>query len=415
MMMLTACSSEEIPEVKAAKGNAISFSTAVSSKAQSLYSSNGYDFRSFQLYARATTTDGTIGADYFLDETFVKQNADENLWIISGEPRFWLESGLDFYAHVNGASESVTVSERQSDGTFADKIHTYAGLEWDMNALPKITFAVPADPTKQKDLLVAYNGAVTRPVGTSTSSLNFRHALSQVVFQAKNTNSQMRVEIFQVSLVNVMAKGTFSYPQADATTNNTNANTHIEKDANGNDVINTDNNNLTADMWGARDITSKFIVPTPGESENYVNVRYQKNTDKDGNQTDAIYNLTNSTAGALMMIPQRITAGAVATDGAHLLVKIKVYNVGPNGTDLCIFGNDSADGVEVLVPMGDVNWQPGRRYIYTLNFGNNAGYDPNNPVDPTLKDIRFTISVDDYSWQEGEILLNPNNYTNSNN
>ena len=46
-------------------------------------------------------------------------------------------------------------------------------------------------------------------------SLNFRHALSQIVFQAKNTNPNLYVEISGVKLVNVDDKGNYTLPEKD--------------------------------------------------------------------------------------------------------------------------------------------------------------------------------------------------------
>lgn len=395
--MLASCSSENIPEEKAAEGNVISFRTVVSSRAASLYGGdNGYDFTQFKLYARATSQDATIGADYFLDETFEK-DANENLWRIVGQPRFWLDSGLDFYAHVNGDSpvdengQKAKVSTlEKKDGVFVAGEYDCPGFIWKTDGLPTIQYVVPSDPAKQQDLLVAYNGAVSRPVGSATSNLNFRHALSQVVFQAKNTNDQIRVEIFEVALVNVAAQGTFTYPQATASVNS-----NGKKDG-----------SFNAGLWTNRGITSKFTVATPGEQANFTNVAY--NADADGKITPV--SLTNSKAGALMMIPQAIAEQPVKTDGACLLVKLKVYNVGPN-SDVCIYGSEDANGKDVLVPLGAVNWQPGNKYCYTLSFGSNAGYDPNQPDDPALKDIRFSVSVDDFEWTDGEIFLNNANFT----
>ena len=43
-------------------------------------------------------------------------------------------------------------------------------------------------------------------------TLNFRHALSQIVFQARNDSKNLYVEISGVSVNNAESKGTFTFP-----------------------------------------------------------------------------------------------------------------------------------------------------------------------------------------------------------
>lgn len=108
-----------------------------------------------------------------------------------------------------------------------------------------------------------------------------------------------------------------------------------------------------------------------------------------------------------MLIPQQLTAWTPDTDktntnkGAYLAVKVnittkdgaRVYPVASVG---------EYDWVAVAV---DTNWQPGQKYVYTLDFSNGAGkVDPEKPM-PGPEDpfkpgedvlgsaIKFTVTV----------------------
>ena len=54
----------------------------------------------------------------------------------------------------------------------------------------------------------------------------------------------------------------------------------------------------------------------------------------------------------------------------------------------------------------DITWEPGKKYIYTINFftagGGGGQIDPINPVDPgapIISGINFTVTVSD--WVDG--------------
>ena len=108
-----------------------------------------------------------------------------------------------------------------------------------------------------------------------------------------------------------------------------------------------------------------------------------------------------------MLIPQQLTAWTPDTDktntnkGAYLAVKVnittkdgaRVYPVASVG---------EYDWVAVAV---DTNWQPGQKYVYTLDFSNGAGkVDPEKPMpgptdpfkpgeDVLGSAIKFTVTV----------------------
>ena len=111
-----------------------------------------------------------------------------------GDPIFWPESTVDFYAvsptENCGGTVSISSSAQQITG-----------------------FTVNPDQASQVDLLYAVNKDESKDDHESTpGSINFRHALSQIVFKAKNTNANLKVMINGVKVVNVVKGGDFTYP-----------------------------------------------------------------------------------------------------------------------------------------------------------------------------------------------------------
>ena len=84
-------------------------------------------------------------------------------------------------------------------------------------------------------------------------------------------------------------------------------------------------------------------------------------------------------------------------------MKCQIYNVAGTtvnkNTDVCLWGNGGAEDVAIPVAL---NWEQGKKYIYTFVFGDgNGGYDP-DPDDPdpdptpVLVPITFEVTVDDF-------------------
>ncbi len=110
---------------------------------------------------------------------------------------------VNFYAAVNALSSGKEgadpnyVFHRNNTGTFS---------------VPTIDVNVPEDVTAQKDLIYAVKTARNKNNTDGTVNLNFRHALSQVVFTAINPSRKLYAEIKGISICNVKKSGTFTYP-----------------------------------------------------------------------------------------------------------------------------------------------------------------------------------------------------------
>ncbi|MDE7380993.1 MAG: fimbrillin family protein [Muribaculaceae bacterium] len=107
--------------------------------------------------------------------------------------------------------------------------------------------------------------------------------------------------------------------------------------------------------------------------------------------------------GNAMILPQQLTAwdpsgdASNAAKGAYLSVKL---NVTTRETGVQVYPFPSNGNCQWAAIPIDTNWQPGKKYIYTLDLSHGAGYvDPNDPVpgNPVLGGpIKFTVDVVDW-------------------
>ncbi len=113
--------------------------------------------------------------------------------------------------------------------------------------------------------------------------------------------------------------------------------------------------------------------------------------------------------GAVMILPQQLTAwdptndASNASQGAYLSIKLKINTVA--GAQVYPFPSD-ADCDWAAIPIS-TNWEPGKKYIYTLDLTHGAGYvDPHDPDPgkPVLGGpIKFTVDVTE--WDNSAIDL----------
>lgn len=372
-IMLTACSNDDLTSVNH-DGNEIAFNvvTNLSTRASDVYCNNNLP-GSFKVWA----TYG--GSTYITGDDIVMQN---NKWINTSGTRYWPETGnVTFFAHTNAGE----------------------AFKWNNGAPTIEDFTVGTDVAAQKDLIYAVKTQGKTAAGQVT--FNFRHALSQVVFQAKNTNKNLYVEIDEVTICKLGEKNTFTYPSQDT------------------------DNNIVNHTGTTGSITYNSSWGTWGEltdsSTNY-SVSFAKVAVKgdstvksltSANETDKEYS-----SKAMLLLPQTRTAWDINTQkdgegetklsvkpaeqtGTYFLVKCRIYNVanasiGYQSTDVCLWGGSDGATKNAAIPVS-INWEQGKKYIYTFVFGDgNGGYDPEpepgpNP-EPVLVPITFNVTVDDF-------------------
>lgn len=326
----------------------------------------------------------------YIDKDYV--TGSNGNWTNTSGTRYWPETAVDFYAHVNGGD----------------------AYKWN-NGSPKFEgFTVNNTVGSQVDLLYAVKKDQSKTNGKV--NLNFRHALSQIVFQAKNTNANLYVEIAGVSVANVGGTNTFTFPSANTETN------IVDHDENADGVYEDGEfgSSINYDgSWGAwNNLTSgteKYDVdftktPVPGNNT-LVALTTKNDPGKEYN------------SNAMLLLPQKTAAwspednslpGAAGNTGSYLLVDCAIFNVAGTSYadgDVCLWGElkeGKWETKELAIPVA-FDWQQGKKYVYTLVFGEgNGGYDPDpdpdpdpEEPDPVLVPITFEITVDDFELVDG--------------
>ena len=364
-LVLVSCSRDEVIEVNR-DSDVIEFGVVTNAST-----------RAADVYCNNNKPGGfTVYADYdgkpYIDADVIKYQNSK--WENTSGVRYWPAGEVTFYAHVN------------SDGKF-----TGTDFTENPNVAPQIKdYTVPKTVADQKDLLYAVK---TQSKGKVT--LNFRHALSQIVFQAKNTNKNLYVEIDGVTICNLGNTNTFTYPTANTDDNIINHNGEGETTTTG--AWGTWEN-LTG---GNTDYPVTFTaVPVPGDGA----VQSLTNTNVTGKEFSS---------NAMLLLPQTTAAWVPSTTsadpdadtqyGSYFLVKCSIYNVSGTAVDktkdVCLWGGTETKNVAIPA---DFRWEQGKKYIYTFVFGDgNGGYnpdpDPTDPEpDPVLVPITFDVTVDDF-------------------
>ena len=353
---LTACNNDEVLEVN--QGRGISFQVATEAATR----------------AAATTTNSI---DEFMVWGFTQEEPAKTLMddlSVSKTESDWTYTGTIFWpaAPVNFYSISPEpVSGKVSEGTVS--------ITSDEQ---KITgFTVDTDQSQQVDLLYAVNKEEKKESHeTEPVSINFRHALSQIVFKAKNTNENLKVIVKGVKIANIKKAGNFTYPNATTESG----------------TITTG----TQGLWTSVQTPETFSAGVTELTLDGVQVAQNLTT-----LNNDIY------TGALFMIPQELTpwdpetTGALNTTnkGVYFLVDCQILS-GTN-KDIQVWPSDASQThAEVAIPASKLTWEQGKKYIYTFTFGEGGGYVPGEEPkpDPTLIGIDFDVTVDEFKDGDGQ-------------
>ena len=288
-------------------------------------------------------------AIYFDDETFAKRNG---VWV-SDPVYFWPAYKLNFYAYNTPAN---------GNGTFTRNITTGAQT---------LTYSPAADLAKQEDLVAAYAPNQTDPSGAT--DLTFNHYLTQVVVNAKNSNTAYEVKVYGVKLANLAGEGTYTFS--------------------------TGNMVATAGMKNSQtssDYTSTFDAKTLTTSADEVMA---------------------ATTGKWYLVPQTVIAWDQAgnkkntSHGTYIALNVKI--TAPN--DVVVYPT-SGESAWMAVPVpAELAFAQGSKYTVTFDFfssnGGGAGYvDPEDPGeldrDPNTEDngksiiggaIKFSATVNPWT------------------
>ena len=343
---LVACNNEDVLEVNQGRGISFQVATEASTRAQATTTNTIDNFKVWGF------TDGKTlmnGIEVEVAESGNKCTYDGTI--------FWPATDVDFYSvsPAENCGGTVNITKDKQEIT---------------------NFTVNANQSQQVDLLYAVNKGETKK--ETAVNINFRHALSQIVFKAKNTNDNLKVTVKGVTIANIKKAGDFTYPTQATTTQNTSENGTI--------VVGTQG------TWSNVTTAEKFSA---GMDADGVTLDGKVETAKD---------LSNAT-GALFMIPQALTpwnptsTGALnqTNTGVYFLLNCQILS-GTN-KDVQVWPKDAGtDFAEVAIPASALTWVQGKKYVYTFIFGEGAGYEPGEEEDPdpTLVGIDFKVTVDEF-------------------
>ncbi len=383
VLSLTACSQDEVVNTNQ-HGNEIEFSivTNKGSRAATLLS-NANKPASFAVWAGVA---GNENAVFFEGEVFKPKTGDPESWVTDAL-HYWPETDkLNFYA-VAGA-EGVS-------------------LNMDKNGVVlSADYTVKSVVAQQEDLIYAATLNKANPGGTAKTPLNFRHAMSQIVFKGKTTNPNLYVEVSEVRIGNVQGTGTFAW--------NVDTRGNFNKPG---DQDETNDNNVLTGNWTLKGDVVGYTAPLAA-------LCAMPNAESAYNWTDG------DVAASMLLAPQTTTAWSTQNlSGSFIAVKCAMYHVakpdataengGLQDTDVPVWAAKGAHKW-VIIP-ADLAWQAGKKYIYTISFGKgNGGFkpyepdptdpdqpDPENPQpdptnpEPVLTPVEFSVTIDDFDLVKG--------------
>ncbi len=238
----------------------------------------------------------------------------------------------------------------------------------------------------QKDIVVAFNAGSKTTYGATGVPMNFKHALSQIEVKALCTKDNLKVKVMGVKLGAVNSKADFAFPQTET------AAAYVVPRANWSN-LSTPKDYLAEDAAGTRLTLTAAAQSIMFGSDNFL------------------------------MIPQQLEAfSKTKLGGAYIGVFCQISSDDGEGTLTQIYPGGNANAYAFAAVGIDTEWLPGKKYIYTLTFGDGGGIVPpnqdnpnpgggtvtppvgpnfpSNPGDPILdKPIKFTVNVENWTDQ----------------
>ncbi len=363
------CSNDETVAVNTTpQDNEISFRPlmmGMTRAADASFTTNGF-------YVTALKTGQTPSADntYFDNVAFTGSGQ-----YTSASKYYWPNDyNLDFYAYSPATGVDLTRTDYK---IFTVKANATAGSQIDF---------VYANTNKWGK--VNEDGYHS---GTTGVAINFRHTESKVVIMLKNSESNLKFTIGDVSLCNLYNRATFTYTGSNTDTKNT---------------------PFASSAWSA--------WGTDATDNAYTSVFTQTVADAAGYSTS-----TAVQAGAdMILVPQTLHTSTTYSDNAAtspfiaacLKVKLKIQNSANNAYIVGsasgpALGNVDANGfVTAMWPLPTLTLTPGYKYTFTVDLAGGGYYETNQDavakLDPILggSEIRFVdVTVD--GWQNSDVLL----------
>ena len=368
-MAASSCSNDDLADANSNKlpGNAIAFNVTQQGALSRGTETNSGNFQNriqdFQVWAyfdkSATGTGVTPGGLYVGDSHTIgtKVNGDSNgAWSYDDvtKQQYWpaTTAPLNFQAITPYAHSSFTI-ENTPDVADPKLAHVTANV------------TVPTTVTDQQDIMFAKADGQTRETNSQTVGLNFQHGMSQVVFSGKLASDKIEATVHGIEIHNLHNTGKVGYMGTNA--------------------------ELQAQTTGEAGTTfAAGLVDNP-----VVNSSSQAT-------------VLSAADGALFMLPQTVakwtttaknpvpTSEADANHNSYLKVTCTVKD---KASGVVLVNNGS-----IYIPL-EVNWQQGKKYSYTLVFGQGEqGFKPDGSHDDNLLQIKYSVSAENWNAAGNEDL-----------
>ena len=355
-IMMAACSSNETIEVNENKGDLISFRPIVKGVTRAADADLSSDGKSFNVEAFNT---GTATSPYFSNVTFTNSGGT----FTSATKYYWPTNNLDFYAYSPTTSGQFVKTDYKT-----------------------FTITPSATVSEQVDFIYANTNNKGKGSTGEVTTLNFRHAGAKIVVKVKNSAPNLKFEISGWKLGYLDNSATFTY--GDANTDTQDGAQLAFTDWSGNSdrsAANTYSTEFTKNDIAASQSTAKFLASAGSPSESI----------------DEGLNM--------ILIPQTLTAAtayaSAATDakpnGSYIALKMVIKN---NTTAGETVADATGDDKWAIWPIGGYNWEPGKKYTYTIDLAGGGYYETNQnsdvDLDPILEgaEIKFaTVTVDGWT------------------
>jgi len=368
MSCLGSCSSDELLDgTNKLPENAIAFNVTQQGALSRGTETNSGNFQNqikdFQVWAyfdkAATGTGVTPGGLYVGDSHTVgtKVNGDSNgAWSYDDvtKQQYWpaTTAPLNFQAITPYAHSSFTI-ENTPDVSDPKLAHVTANV------------TVPTAVADQQDIMFAKADGQTRETNSQTVGLNFQHGMSQVVFSGKLASDKIEATVHGIEIHNLHNTGKVGYMGSNA--------------------------ELQASVSG--DASTTFAAGLVGSAV--------------VNSTSEV-KVLSAADGALFMLPQTVakwtttaknpvpTSEADANHNSYLKVTCTVKD---KASGVVLVNNGS-----IYIPL-EVNWQQGKKYSYTLVFGQGEqGFKPDGSHDDNLLQIKYSVSAENWNAAGNEDL-----------
>ncbi len=344
----------------ATRGDAVGSSNALANVSN--FQVWGYDDTSDKLYMGVSSSTGRVVTN--------TGTALSPVWNYTPQ-QFWPVNPLNFVAATPAADGSLTSTSSSS----ASHIVTLT-----------TNITVDTDVEDQKDVMFAHGDGITSSTNSGNVPLIFQHALSQVLFKGKIVgNGITKVSISEISLCNIKKTGILTFNSEGRFFGSTALSEVLKPASVSNPATFTlDASDLEASVWeiGTNAVKGAAFDLTASYSA--------------GGKHNAWFMLPQSTEA--WVGPAAI--GASPSSGSYLKIRAQLEKDG-----IVLLGNAAADAL--YVPL-DVEWDRGKKYVYTLEFN---GDNTLNPIVVNL-DIESTtdLSMVDNAGNERSSMTTANCY-----